>query len=184
MSMPAETPEIGLGLGLPPALREEIKHELQHLRDHWWWLLVLGVLLVVSGTLAIVIPAATTLTTFVALVALGFTMMVAGTAILVSSFWVGKWSGFFLQALVGILYLVGGFMIAEQPLKIAVLATMLLAALFITLGAFRVIAALVYRFHQWGWILLNGAVTLLMGVIIYRHLPKDCAVGDRPLGGH
>jgi uncharacterized membrane protein HdeD (DUF308 family) len=39
------------------------------------------------------------------------------------------------------------------------------------LGTFRALAALVIRFPQWGWALLNGAITLLAGLVIYRHLP-------------
>ena len=29
------------------------------------------------------------------------------------------------------------------------------------------------RFPQWGWALLNGAITMLVGIIIYRQLPID-----------
>src|SRR5436305_12119235 len=33
-------------------------------------------------------------------------------------------------------------------------------------------SALVTRFHDWGWVLLNGAITLFMGLIINRQLPE------------
>jgi uncharacterized membrane protein HdeD (DUF308 family) len=41
------------------------------------------------------------------------------------------------------------------------------------LGVFRSIGALVLRFPQWGWALLNGVITLLAGILIYRQLPFD-----------
>ena len=172
MSTPGEIPTSPLS-PFSPSLREELKHELEHLREHWWWLLVLGIVLVAGGSAAIIVPTLTVTTTFVTILLLGITLMVAGVAIIVSGFWAGKWSGFLLQLLVGLLYVVGGFAITEKPGQGVVLATLVLAAMFIVLGSFRVVAALVYRFPQWGWVLLNGAVTLLAGLIIFRHLPED-----------
>jgi uncharacterized membrane protein HdeD (DUF308 family) len=48
-----------------------------------------------------------------------------------------------------------------------------LAVSFIVMGAFRTLAALMIRFPQWGWALLNGVITLLAGIVIYRQLPLD-----------
>jgi uncharacterized membrane protein HdeD (DUF308 family) len=161
------------GAGLPPKLRDEIRHELHHLRDHWWWLTLLGALLVIGGTAAIVVPTLTVVTTLAAVIVLGVTLMVSGVAVIVAAFWTGKWSGFLLQILVGLLYLMAGFAITEQPGEGAVAATLLLASFFIVLGVFRVIAALTAHLPQWGWVLLNGVVTLLLGVVIYKHFPQS-----------
>ena len=78
-----------------------------------------------------------------------------------------------MQLLVGLLYLASGFVMTEKPLVSAVFLTVFLAVLFIVLGTFRSIGALTLRFPQWGWSLLNGVVTLLVGLIIYRQLPLD-----------
>jgi uncharacterized membrane protein HdeD (DUF308 family) len=172
MTSPDELPTSPLS-PFSPALRAELKHELEHLREHWWWLLALGLVLVVAGSACIVVPSLTVTTTFVTILLLGISLMVTGVAIIVSAFWAGKWSGFLLQLLVGLLYLVGGLSITEAPGQSVVMATLLLSSLFIVLGSFRVVAALVYRFPQWGWVLLNGAITSLVGVIIFKHLPKD-----------
>jgi len=66
-------------------------------------------------------------------------------------------------------------MITEKPLQSAVTLTAFLAAFFIVAGSFRILAAMVIRFPYWGWSLLNGIVTFLLGVIIYRHFPA-CAL--------
>jgi uncharacterized membrane protein HdeD (DUF308 family) len=100
------------------------------------------------------------------------TLMVAGIATIIASFWAGKWSGLLVQLLVGILYLVAGLTVAETPGRSAAMLTLFLATLFIVAGAFRTIAALVIRFPHWGWSLLNGVVTLLFGIVIYRHFPE------------
>ena len=40
-------------------------------------------------------------------------------------------------------------------------------------GAFRTVAAFFVRFPHWGWAALNGVITFLLGVIIYRHFPES-----------
>jgi uncharacterized membrane protein HdeD (DUF308 family) len=161
------------GNTLSPALPEFIKHELHHMRPHWLWFLLLGVLLVIAGTAAIIVPAATVGTTFAVTMFFGVLLMVAGVATIVSSFWIGKWSGFLIQILVGILYVACGFVVTENPVVSVVMMTIFIAVSFIVLGSFRIVAALSLRYPQWGWALLNGVITLLAGVIVFRHLPSD-----------
>ncbi len=152
---------------------EQLHAEFRHLRTAWCWLLAFGILLVVCGTAALVVPALTIAFSFVAVAVLGVALMVAGLATIITSFWVGKWSGTMLQLLVGILYLVVGFVISDTPAKSVVAMTALLAAFFIVAGLFRIAAALVVRFPRRGWALLNGVITLMLGVIIYKRFPGD-----------
>ncbi|MGD9723284.1 MAG: HdeD family acid-resistance protein [Pirellulales bacterium] len=150
-----------------------LKDELQHIRSHWLWIFLLGVLLVLAGTAAIIVPPATVGTTFAAVIFLGVLLMVAGVATIASSFWIGKWSGFLVQLLVGILYVACGFVVTENPAISAFTMTLFIAMSFVVLGIFRSVGALVLRFPEWGWSLLNGVVTLLAGVVIFRQLPFD-----------
>jgi uncharacterized membrane protein HdeD (DUF308 family) len=165
--------ETGAAAGRQGSLSEVLRHELHHLRSHWMWFLLLGVLLVMAGTAAIVVPPATVGTTFAVAIFLGVMLMVGGVATIVSSFWVGKWSGFLVQLLVGILYVACGFVVTENPAITVLTMTIFVAISFVVLGIFRSVGALVLRYPQWGWSLLNGVVTLLAGVIIYRQLPND-----------
>ena len=103
---------------------------------------------------------------------LGVALTVAGIATIITAFWTGKWSGMLLQLLVGILYVVVGMQIADAPIKAGVVMAIFIAGFFIVAGAFRAVAALVVRFPHWGWALLNGFVTFLFGVVIYRHFPQ------------
>ena len=86
-----------------------------------------------------------------------------------------------MQLLFGVLYVVAGFVITERPLMSTLIVTIFLAVMFIIGGAFRMLAALLIRFPQWGWALLNGAVTALgrdhLSAFALRRL-----VGGRPLG--
>ncbi len=150
-----------------------LEQEFRHLRQTWWWFLLLGFLLVVLGAAAIVFPAFTVAATFGTMLVLGVMLMAAGVATILGAFWAGHWSGLLLQVLAGILYLVCGYLIVDRPFKAVLAGTLFLAALFIVLGLFRTVVALVLRFPQWGWSLLNGVITFLAGVVIYRHAPGD-----------
>lgn len=148
-----------------------VNREFSHLRSEWWWLLLLGILMAVGGTACLAFPGLTAMTSFSVVLMLGIILMIAGLGTIITAFWAGRWSGVLVQLLVGILYLVAGISIAEQPGKSTLFLTMFLAAMFIVGGIFRVTAALVIRFPHWGWTLLNGVVTLMLGVIIFRHFP-------------
>ncbi len=144
-------------------------HELHPLRDKWWCFLLLGIALIVLGSVCIIDPLIPSLAS---VVLLGFMLIAAGITQVVSSFWAGKWSGMLFHLLIGVLYAVVGFMIIDSPVVNMVLLTKFIAIFLIVSGAFRIAAALAVRFQDWGWALLNGGVTLLLGIIINRQLPE------------
>lgn len=149
-----------------------VRRELGHLRSHWWWLLVLGIVLLLAGGVAVIVPAATAMTSLAAVVFFGVLLMGVGASIIAASFWAGRWSGFLVQLLVGIVYFIAGLTIAELPGQSTILVTLLLATLFMIGGIFRAVAALTMRFPHWGWTLLNGVVTFVLGAAIYRHVAE------------
>ena len=124
--------------------------------------------MLVCGTLAVVFPI---ITSVFAISLLSIVLLVAGVATLVGAFWTGKWSGFLVQVLVGLLYLAAGFVVSERPGTSILVLTIYVAVSFMVMGIFRILAAMMLRFPQWGWALLNGCVTFLAGLVIFRHLP-------------
>jgi uncharacterized membrane protein HdeD (DUF308 family) len=148
---------------------EQIEREFRHLKADWWWLLLYGVLLAVCGTAVVIFPKLAAMTSFAAIVLLGVALIVAGISTIIAAFWAGKWSGVMLQLIVGVLYLAVGFIVMENPwLKSIEALTLFLATFLIVVGTFRILVSLMVRFPFWGWSLLNGIVTLVLGVIIYR----------------
>lgn len=145
-----------------------LRHELESLRREWYWFLLLGILLIIGGTLAIGYAAFFTLT---AVTFFGILLVVGGFAQVVSSFWAGRWSGFLLSLLAGILYVVIGGMMVARPYASAEALTLLIGSFFLVGGIFRVVAAMTLRLHHWGWILLNGVVTALLGLLLISDLP-------------
>lgn len=160
MSTPAE---VRLARGV-------LRHELEAIRGHWGWILALGIVLVVVGTLAIGMPFAGSLASVMALSAL---LIVGGVVQLVGAFWTRDWSGFFLNLLVGVLYLVVGVMFVRHPGEAMAAVTLLLACGFMVSGLFRIIGSLMYRFPYWGWTLVGGVINLLLGLYIYSQWPFD-----------
>jgi uncharacterized membrane protein HdeD (DUF308 family) len=147
-----------------------IRHELQSLHQQWWCFLLLGVSLIIIGTICIADPL---IGSIASVVFLGYLLLAGGIVQVVSSFWAGHWSGMLFHVLVGVLYCVIGFMVIDAPPEITlIVVTKLIAIFLIVSGIFRIAAALVVRFHDWGWVLLNGAITLFLGLIINRQLPQ------------
>jgi uncharacterized membrane protein HdeD (DUF308 family) len=147
-----------------------LEAELRHLRSSWLWFFMLGVALIVCGLMALTFPFFTALSV---VVILGTILMAAGVINIVAAFWAGKWSGFLLEMLIGLFYLLLGMKINDYRAETVVAITLLAAVLLIIAGLVRIVAALSLRLPQWGWFLLNGVVTLLCGVVIYRHFPES-----------
>jgi uncharacterized membrane protein HdeD (DUF308 family) len=51
--------------------------------------------------------------------------------------------------------------------------TLLVAAYFLVLGAFRMVGAVSSRHPGWGWGLFNGAVSAFLGMLIWRGWPES-----------
>jgi uncharacterized membrane protein HdeD (DUF308 family) len=148
-------------------------HELRHLKRTWWWFFALGIALSVFGAVAIAVPAATMAASFVAVIILGLMLMAAGIAVILGAFWTGRWSGSLPLVLIGIIYVVAGFVISEHVEGSTKAITIFIAAAFMVAGAFRIVAALHWQFPQWGWTLLSGVITFLAGFTIYRNFPES-----------
>jgi uncharacterized membrane protein HdeD (DUF308 family) len=139
-------------------------------RRFWGWFLFLGILQIVAGTVAVGFAFSATL---VSVVTLGVLLLISAGGQIVASVLARDWGGFFLFLLLGVLYAVAGIMMIRQPLVAAESLTLMLAAAFLIGGMFRVIVALIERFPSWGWVLFNGVVTVILGVLIWRQWPSS-----------
>jgi uncharacterized membrane protein HdeD (DUF308 family) len=169
------TPNPGENLAerIEERVEERRVHELQRLQSEWWYFLLLGVLLVIGGIAAITYP---WFTTIGVVVFLGAVLILSGVATIISAFWAGKWSAFLVQVLIGLLYVVAGYVVTDAPLTSAAMLTLMLAAFLVVGGGFRIVSALVDKYPQWGWSLLNGVISLMLGLIIFRafrQLPEE-----------
>jgi uncharacterized membrane protein HdeD (DUF308 family) len=158
--------------GTPFSIGGLIQENFKALHDSWGWFLVLGVCLVILGVALLTYTGMEWASLATALVFACF-MLVGGVVYIVGAFFTRCWGGFFLSLLAGVLHLAVGAIILEHPVDALVVFTLLMAAFFFVEGLFRIVAALAGRFHYWGWMLLNGVVTLVLGVMIWRRWPYD-----------
>lgn len=147
-------------------------NELNELRQYWPWFLALGLGMVVLGTFAIGWACIVTITV-AATWLFGFLLLASGISQIVNSFWSGRWSGMLLHLLIGIMYVVVGFIVIDQPAEAAVSLTLIISIFLIVSGIVRMVFAISERFNGWGWVLLNGAVTLMLGMLIYKQWPAS-----------
>ena len=145
--------------------------DLAPLRAKWGWIVALGVVYVVAGFIALgSIVMATVASVFV----VGIMMIVAGVAELINAFQIKTWGKFLVWALLGVLYIVAGFVTFENPLFAAVLLTLILGASLVASGVVRLFLAFnMKRETPWIWVALSAVITLLLGVLILARWPVN-----------
>ena len=136
---------------------------IEQVRRSWGWFLVSGIVLMVLGIACL--GKAQTATTF-SILALGWVLAISGVFWLISSFQAWTWGGFFVYLLNAILRCVTGYLLIRHPDAGAEGVTMVLAALFIVGGIFRVVGASAIQFPRWGWTVFSGLVSVALGVYL------------------
>ena len=142
---------------------------LEPLRSKWGWIVALGIVYVVAGFIALgSVVTATVASVFV----VGIMMLVAGVAEVINAFQVKTWGRFLLWLLLGVLYIVAGFLTFENPLLAAALLTLLLGAALVASGIMRIgLGFGMKEATPWIWVALSGLITFLLGLVILAHWP-------------
>jgi uncharacterized membrane protein HdeD (DUF308 family) len=142
---------------------------LQTLRAKWGWIVGIGIALIVFGLIALgSVVAATVASVWV----VGVMMLISGAAEVANAFAMKSWGKFFLWALLGLLYGLAGVFTILNPVLAAGVLTLLLGAGLVASGILRVILAFNMREGTpWGWVVLSGIITLLLGLIILAKWP-------------
>jgi uncharacterized membrane protein HdeD (DUF308 family) len=139
------------------------------LRAKWGWIVALGIVYVVAGFVALgSIVTATVASVFV----VGVMMIVSGVAELINAFQIKSWGKFLIWAMLGVLYIIAGFVTFENPLFAALLLTLMLGASLAASGVVRIILAFnMKREMPWIGVALSGVITLLLGLLILARWP-------------
>jgi uncharacterized membrane protein HdeD (DUF308 family) len=142
---------------------------VEPLRAKCGWILALGVVYVIAGLVALSsIVLATAATVFL----VGIMMVVAGVAEVINAFQFKSWGKFLLWIVLGLLYIVAGFVAFENPLLTAAVLTLMLGAALVVSGIMRIILAFSMKEGMpWMWVVLSGVITLLLGGIILARWP-------------
>ncbi|HEX4153950.1 MAG TPA: HdeD family acid-resistance protein [Steroidobacteraceae bacterium] len=145
------------------------------LKRHWRTFLIEGIILVVLGMLAIIVPPIATLAVEVLI---GWLLLVSGVVGLISTFRMRHAPGFgwsLLSALVGI---AAGVILLAWPVSGAVSLTLVLSVFLLVEGIASIMIALHHRREfsgRWAMLLFSGIVDIVLAAIIFLGLPGTAA---------
>ena len=146
------------------------------IRGRWKWFVGFGVILAILGLIALwnVVDATLVTTIFV-----GWLLLLGGIAQVIGAFATsGSVGGRALMGVLGVLYVVVGFNIIADPLAGAIALTIVIAAVLIVEGIFRLFNAFSETTPHRGLVALVGVVNILLGLWLWSGIPvSGLAIG-------
>jgi len=144
--------------------------QMPGVKKYWGWFCAMGLLLIALGALAV--GYAKWATEFTVIV-LGVLLAGSGIVQIASGIYANKWTGYSVSLLLGLLYIVAGGMCIFKPMQSATGIGLLIAAVLLVGGAFRLVSALRYRFDHWPLVAFSGIISIGLGVLILAEWPQD-----------
>jgi uncharacterized membrane protein HdeD (DUF308 family) len=149
-------------------LAERVFVGLEQLRHVWGWMLALGILMIVLGVVALfTIPVAT----LAAVLVLGWLLVFSGVVEAVHAFRVHSWGGAILHIVAAVLGIIAGMLVVTHPVAGALVWTLVIASFLSIVGVFRIVSALWLKYVNWGWALVDGLITLTLGIMVWAAWP-------------
>lgn len=157
---------------LRPADVEQIQARVEAaIRDHWKAYLFEGILLLIIGLAAILLPLLASITFTILL---GWLFVIAGGAGVVFSIWARKAPGFWWSLISATLALVAGAILIAMPLQGTLTLTFIVGVYFLAEGVATIMYAFQHRGQmsgRWGWMLAAGIADILVAFIIISGWP-------------
>jgi uncharacterized membrane protein HdeD (DUF308 family) len=146
-------------------------------REHWRLCLVEGLVLIVLGIGAVLIPVVASLA---AAITLGIMFLIGGLVGLVATLTGRHAPGFWWSLLSAIVTMVAGVLILGWPVGGALSITLVLAAYLVVDGILSMLFAVEHRrqlSQRWGWVFVNGILDLVLAGILIWFLPAAALWG-------
>ena len=145
------------------------------LHAHWRLFLAEGIVLLILGLLAIVVPQ---IATIAVAVFIGWILLVSGAVGLIATFRMRSAPGFWWSLISAILGIVAGILLFRSPVSGALSLTVILTVFLIIEGIVSILFALEHKRElsgRWGAMLFSGLVDLFLAGIIIEGLPGTAA---------
>ncbi len=159
-----------------PATAAELEAAIKKsLAEHWRLFLAEGIVLLVLGAAAIIIPPLAGLATTIIL---GWLFLIGGIVGLVTTFGAHQAPGYGWALLSAIVALLAGIVLLWNPWQGLATLTYVLIAFFLIDGILIIILALQHRREltgRWEWMMIGGILDLVLAVIIIAGLPGTLA---------
>jgi uncharacterized membrane protein HdeD (DUF308 family) len=140
-------------------------------RDHWKAFLIEGIVLVVLGLAAMIVPP---LASLAVTIVLGWLFLFSGAAGLVVTFWARKMPGFWWSLFSAALAVAAGIVVLARPVQGTLTLTIVVGAYFLAEGVATIMYALEHKkelSERWGWLLTAGIMDILVAAFIIAGLP-------------
>jgi uncharacterized membrane protein HdeD (DUF308 family) len=140
-------------------------------REHWKAFLIEGILLVIFGLAAIIVPP---LASLAVTIFLGWLFLISGIAGLALTFWARQMPGFWWSLISAVLAIAAGVILLAMPVQGTLTLTIVVGAYFLAEGVATIMYALEHRrelSERWSWLLVAGIMDLLIAAIIIAGLP-------------
>lgn len=145
------------------------------LHAHWRLFLTEGIILMILGILAIVVPQ---IATIAAAVFIGWLLLMSGVVGLIATVRMRSAPGFFWSLISALIGIAAGVVLLTWPLSGAFSLTLILTVFLVLEGVVSVLYAFEHRRElsgRWGVMLFSGIVDLILAGIIFAGLPGTAA---------
>jgi uncharacterized membrane protein HdeD (DUF308 family) len=137
--------------------------------------IVEGIILVILGMLAILVPLFATITVTIIL---GWIFLASGIMGLITTFRGRQAPGFWWSLVSALIAIAVGLILLAEPITGAVSLTWVLIVFFVVEGVATIMYALEHRRElsgRWEWMLVSGIIDLVLAGIIFAGLPGAAA---------
>jgi uncharacterized membrane protein HdeD (DUF308 family) len=141
------------------------------LHQHWVLFLIEGIVLVILGVAAIILPP---IATIAFTIIIGWIFLVSGVMGLITTFWARHAPGFWWSLISAIIAIAAGVVLLLRPITGSLSLTLVLIAFFVVEGIASIMYAIEHRNQltgRWGWMLVSGIIDLILAGIIFAGLP-------------
>jgi uncharacterized membrane protein HdeD (DUF308 family) len=145
------------------------------IQRHWGMFLLEGIVLIVLGTLAILVPAVASLA---ATLFFGWILLVSGLMGLFATFRARHAPGFGWSLFSAITGIIAGVVLLAMPVQGTLSLTAVLIAFLFVEGIVSILYALDHRKSatgRWGWMLASGIIDVGLGLMLLDGLPGTAA---------
>jgi uncharacterized membrane protein HdeD (DUF308 family) len=154
--------------GLPPELREALSR-------NWKVLLAGGIISVVLGLIAIIVPP---LASVGITILVGILLLIGAVGMVAEAISRGTTGHRIWSAILAVLYVIAGVWLLINPVEGTITLTIVLVVFFLVIGLFRLIAGIQGRsggVPNAGWMIVNGLLSIAIAVLVLLALPSSAA---------
>jgi len=138
---------------------------------HWGLFLLEGILLIVLGSLAVLVPAVASVA---ATIVFGWILLLSGVLGLIATIRARQAPGFGWSLLSAVIGIAAGLILLAMPVQGTLSLTAVLIGFLLVEGVVSILYALEHRkgsSGRWSWMLASGIIDLVLGLMLLAGLP-------------